>query len=125
MNVERSSRAREAIQQILHKVKTNLVEKKCFLARDLDDMSPWGLFFAYRLCVDHIRCGEKSSDPDTSEVIKNLKNTFIIIDSRWNVAGIFSSCVDARTSFCLYRDLTNGVGVYLRLLEAQEATSYF
>lgn len=95
MDVERSNRAREAIQQILHRVRTNLVEQKCFLARDPDDISPWGLFFAYRLCVDHIRSGEKASDPDAFEVIKTVRKTFITIDARWNVAGISSSCVDA------------------------------
>jgi hypothetical protein len=95
MDAERSNHAREVIQQILHKVKTNLVEQKCFLARDPDDISPWGLFFAYRLCVDHIRSGERASGPDFSEVIKSLKETFVKIDARWNVAGISSSYFDA------------------------------
>lgn len=59
------------------------MNKQCFLGRDLEDMSPWGLFFAYRLCVDHIRSGDKAS----SKVIKSLRETLIAVDYRWNVAG--------------------------------------
>jgi hypothetical protein len=103
MDAERSSHAREVIQQILHKIKTNLVEQKCFLGRDPDDISPWGLFFAYRLCVDHIRSGEKVSGPDSSEVIKNLRETFVTINARWNVAGISSSCSDASYKISMVR----------------------
>jgi hypothetical protein len=49
-------------------------------------MAPWGLFFAYRICEDHMRSSRESSD--SSEVVKSLKQTFLAIDVRWNVAGI-------------------------------------
>lgn len=59
-------------------------------------MSPWGLYFAYRICGAHMRTSSKSAHG--FEVVRSLREGFMSIDIRWNVAG-----------------------VYLQLLEAQEA----
>jgi hypothetical protein len=57
-------------------------------------MSPWGLYFSYRICGAHM--GSKA--PHDREVVRSLREGLMSIDVRWNVAG-----------------------VYLQLLEVQEA----
>lgn len=59
-------------------------------------MTPWGLFFAYHVCGAHMRSTRKA--PHGAEVIKSLRAGLLAVDERWNAGG-----------------------VYLRLLEAQEA----
>lgn len=73
-----------------------MIERQCFLGRDPEDMSPWGLYFAYRICGAHMR--DISKSPYGLEVVRSLREGFMSINVRWNVAG-----------------------VYLQLLEAQEA----
>lgn len=86
---ERSQRAEEIIQQIITTVKLNLTERNCFMGRNPDDMSPWGLFFAYRICAYHIsRIGQGTCSPDLDKVAKSMRATFSTIDKRWNLAGI-------------------------------------
>lgn len=92
----RSRRAKVILQQITERISTNLIERQCFLGRDPEDMSPWGLYFAYRICSAHMRNSSKSAHG--LEVVRSLREGFMSIDVRWNVAG-----------------------VYLQLLEAQEA----
>ncbi|EED14623.1 fungal specific transcription factor, putative [Talaromyces stipitatus ATCC 10500] len=100
-NIQRSLRAREVMQQITARVKMNLSERQCFVGRNPDDMSHWGLFFAYRICAYHICSrGKKPLEPDLVEMVRSMREAFSMIDVRWNVAG-----------------------VYLKLLEAQEAMS--
>ena len=80
-------------------------------------MSPWGLFFAYRICVAHMRSGRETSD--SSEVVKSLREILLTVDVRWNAAGI---------SYYLYPFLGYliiDLGVYLQLLEAQEIINHF
>ncbi|KAL2127946.1 hypothetical protein VTI74DRAFT_9936 [Chaetomium olivicolor] len=93
---ERSRRARVVLEQISDRINDNLVERQCFLGRDPEDMSPWGLYFAYRVCEAHIRAPRKT--PHAATVMRSLREGFRTIDVRWNVAGL-----------------------YLQLLEAQEA----
>jgi hypothetical protein len=59
-------------------------------------MSPWGLYFAYRICGAHMRAQRET--PHAAAVMQSLWEAFRTIKVRWNVAG-----------------------VYLQLLEAQEA----
>ncbi|OQD61907.1 hypothetical protein PENPOL_c014G02077 [Penicillium polonicum] len=92
----RSQRAKVILQQITERINANLIERQCFLGRDPEDMSPWGLYFAYRICGAHMRTSSKA--PHGLEVARKLREGFMDIDVRWNVAG-----------------------VYLQLLEAQEA----
>nr|UYO77206.1 ACN38 regulatory protein [Trichoderma crystalligenum] len=91
-----SRRATVVLQQVTDRISANLVESQCFLGRDAEDMSPWGLYFAYRICGVHMRPTRKS--PHGVEVLSSLREAFRTINMRWNVAG-----------------------VYLQLLEAQEA----
>lgn len=89
MNSERSQRAKEVIQQIIATVKINLNDKHCYMGRNPDDMSPWGLFFAYRICAYHTcTTGRETFGSDLAKVAKNMRDTFCMIDKRWNVAGI-------------------------------------
>ncbi|KAI9045456.1 fungal specific transcription factor domain-containing protein [Aspergillus affinis] len=99
-NTDRAQRARAVIQQITDQIRVNLVERQCFAGRDPEDMSPWGLFFAYRICVAHTRSAQESAN--LSEVVERIKETILAIHARWNVAG-----------------------VYLQLLEAQEVATRF
>lgn len=84
---KRSLRAKEVVQQITARVKMNLTERQCFMGRNPDDVLPWGLFFAYRICAYHIFTGSKT-DHSLAEVVKSMRETFSTIDVRWNVAGI-------------------------------------
>ncbi|KAF4225598.1 hypothetical protein CNMCM6457_008020 [Aspergillus fumigatiaffinis] len=93
---DRFRRARVVLEQITDRISTNLVERQCFLGRDPEDMSPWGLYFAYRICGAHMRAQRET--PHAAAVMQSLREAFSTIKVRWNVAG-----------------------VYLQLLEAQEA----
>ena len=82
---DRSQRAKALVQQMAEKIETNLVEKECFLGRCPEDMSPWGLYFAYHICRAQIRSDREISGE--SELAKVIKETFLTIDVRWNAAG--------------------------------------
>nr|UYO77177.1 ACN38 fungal transcriptional regulatory protein [Trichoderma calamagrostidis] len=96
LNSDYSQRARVVLQQITDRISANLVENQCFLGRDPEDMSPWGLYFAYRICGVYMQPTRKARHG--VEVLKSLREAFQTIDMRWKAAG-----------------------VYLQLLEAQEA----
>ena len=53
-------------------------------------MSPWGLFFAYHVCGAHMHSAHREGS-DEPEIVKILKETFLAIDVRWNVAGTLAS----------------------------------
>ena len=86
VDIERCDRARAVTQKITQKIRANLIANQCFLGRDPEDMSPWGLFFAYHVCVFHMRVTRGTSSAP-AEVVKSLKETFAAIDVRWNAAG--------------------------------------
>ena len=83
---DRSLRAKVIVQQITEKIATNLVGHQCFLGRNPEDMSPWGLFFAYHVCGAHIHSSHREGSVEP-EIVKRLKEAFLAIDVRWNVAG--------------------------------------
>ncbi len=85
---DRSQRAKIIVQRITETICTNLVDNQCFLGRNPEDMSPWGLFFAYHVCGAHMHSHLEASDEP--EIVKSLKEAFLAIDVRWNVAG--TSC---------------------------------
>ena len=89
---ERSRRARAVVDQIT----ANLVEHQCLVGRNPEDIPPWGLYFAYRVCGALIRAPHQT--PQATDIIRTLREALRAIDVRWNVAGL-----------------------YLQLLEAQEA----
>ena len=82
---DRSQRARVIIQQITETIRANLVHDQCFLGRNPEDMSPWGLFFAYHVCGTYIHSNRDASNEP--EMVKSLKEAFCAIDVRWNAAG--------------------------------------
>ena len=84
---DRSLRAKLVIQQITEKIATNLVDDQCFLGRNPEDMSPWGLFFAYHVCGAHMHSAHREGSAEP-EMVKRLKETFLAIDVRWNAAGM-------------------------------------
>lgn len=65
----------------------NLVENQCFFSRNLEEMPPWGVFFAYRICVAHLLSGRET--PKSSTVVKKMRETLLTTDARWNAAGIY------------------------------------
>ncbi|KAF2441019.1 hypothetical protein P171DRAFT_393830 [Karstenula rhodostoma CBS 690.94] len=75
----------------------NFTESICPLTnRPPEEMSPWGCFFAYQVCAVHLRVRQRNRGEE--EVVKFFKEAFEVIDRGWRAAG-----------------------VYLKLLEAQEA----
>ncbi|KAJ5201073.1 hypothetical protein N7449_005876 [Penicillium cf. viridicatum] len=95
----RSQRAKVILQQITERINTNLIEQQCFLGRDPEDMSPWGLYFAYRICGAHMRPSSKA--PHGLEVVRKLREGFMDIDVRWNVAGVYLQLVEAHEAINL------------------------
>ena len=87
---DRSLRAKVIIQQITEKITTNLIGHQCFLGRNPEDMSPWGLFFAYHVCGAHMQFAHREGSVEP-EIVKRLKEAFLAIDVRWNVAGTLAS----------------------------------
>ncbi|PYI01439.1 putative fungal-specific transcription factor [Aspergillus sclerotiicarbonarius CBS 121057] len=99
VNAERIRCARSVLEKVTDRIGANLVERQCFLGRDPADLSPWGLFFAYQICGAHMRAPERSAP--LLEVVRCLKEGLLAINVRWKAAG-----------------------VYLQLLEAQEAIRF-
>ncbi|MCJ1385696.1 hypothetical protein MMC17_008819 [Xylographa soralifera] len=91
---DRSQRARVIIQQITETICMNLVDHQCFLGRNPEDMSPWGLFFAYHVCGTHMHSIRDASD--RPEIVKSLKEAFCAIDVRWNAAGVYLQLLEAQ-----------------------------
>lgn len=94
----RSQRAKAVIQQIVNEIRTNVLEKRCFLGCQPEDLSPWGLCFAYHVCLAHLRYETKTTE--FSELADSLKQTMVQINVRWNAAGMlrlpmvmFCSCL--------------------------------
>jgi hypothetical protein len=86
VNTECAQRARAVIDNTTERIRTNLIERQCFLGRDHEDLSPWGLFFAYRICVIHMQAPR--DDADAAAMVDSLKAGLAFIDTRWNLAGL-------------------------------------
>ena len=112
----RVERAKAVMQQIIDEIKANVIEKRCFLGRNPEDLSPWGLLFAYHVCLAHVRYEMKS--PELSELVNSMKRTMVQIDTRWNAAGIYRSHL-------LTLKPNYDSGAYLQLLEAHEVIHRF
>lgn len=50
-------------------------------------MPPWGVFFAYRICVAHLLSSREN--PKSSAVVTKMRETLLETDARWNAAGIY------------------------------------
>ncbi|MCJ1443426.1 MAG: hypothetical protein MMC23_003924 [Stictis urceolatum] len=93
-DTDRSQRAKVVIQQITETINTNLVERQCFLGQDFEDVSPWGLFFAYHICGYHTRY--KRGNAESIMLVKSLRETLLAIDTRWNVVGVYIQLLEAQ-----------------------------
>lgn len=79
---ERSRCANFFLQQLIARIDANLIGVECMISRDHESIPPWGLFFAYRVCVTQSRLSSKNTE------VSNALRTFLTqIDSRWNIAG--------------------------------------
>lgn len=85
-SAQRCHTARMVVQQITDRISANLVERKCFVGRDLESISPWGLFFAYHIC-SALMYSRRDLSEQEQEVVKTLKESFTAINARWNIAG--------------------------------------
>lgn len=94
-----SRRARDVLYQIIGRISANLVERQCFLGRDPEDVSPWGLYFAYRICGILMRPTEKALHG--AEVLKSLREAFQTISVRWNVASVYLELLEAQKAIDL------------------------
>ena len=82
---ERVQRAKAVMNETTERIYTNLIEQQCFLGRDPEDLSPWGLFFAYRLGALHSKT--QREDAKSAIMVKGLKEGLALIDARWHLAG--------------------------------------
>ncbi|KAJ5288656.1 hypothetical protein N7478_001686 [Penicillium angulare] len=89
-----SRRGRVVLQQITNQINANLIERQCFLGRDPEDISPWGMYFGYQVCGAHMRSGRKSQQE--AEVVKSLREGFVAINMRWGVAGVYLQLLEAQ-----------------------------
>lgn len=94
-----SQRARDVLHQIVGRINANLVDRQCFLGRDSEDVSPWGLYFAYRVCGMLMRPAEKA--PHGAEVLKSLREAFQTISVRWHVASVYLELLEAQKALHL------------------------
>ncbi|KAL6899970.1 hypothetical protein GGI43DRAFT_384145 [Trichoderma evansii] len=94
LNSNYSRRARDVLHQIIDRISENLVERQCFFGRDPEDVSPWGLYFAYRICGMLIRPTEKALHG--AEVLKRLHEAFQTVSLRWNVASVYLELLEAQ-----------------------------
>ncbi|KAL9487894.1 hypothetical protein ACSS6W_000171 [Trichoderma asperelloides] len=94
-----SRRARDVLHQITGRISANLVERRCFLGRDPEDVSPWGLYFAYRICGVLMRPSERALHG--AEVMESLREAFQTISVRWNVASVYLELLEARKAISL------------------------
>ena len=87
--------ANRVINHITDSLISNKTEGVCPLtSRDPQEMSPWGCFFAYHVCGVHMRVTKTSAV--SAEIVKLLKSSFMVIDVRWNVAGMYLQLLEAR-----------------------------
>ncbi|KIW11718.1 hypothetical protein PV08_11020 [Exophiala spinifera] len=114
----RSQRAKFVVEAITDTIRTNLLGQQCLIGRDPESVSPWGLFFGYRICVYFV-CSEHKDSYDF-QIVESLKEVFRNIDVRWNAAG---NHLILPISLYVASVLTVVAGVYLRLLEAHEVMS--
>lgn len=84
---ERCQRAKSALEAVSKRIIIGLPEKIPHVIRDLEKMSPWGIFLAYRSCVKHMQLSRETKDPDLVQAVRLLKHTLNILDPRWRSAG--------------------------------------
>lgn len=89
----RSQRATEVLQDITMRIESNSIVRQCFAGRNTDGLSFWGLFFAYHICSVSLSSEKLTLKP---EIMRTLKDGFVKIDARWNLAGI------VKTSICSF-----------------------
>ncbi|KAH8658451.1 putative fungal-specific transcription factor [Xylariales sp. PMI_506] len=87
----RAERATAVNRQIIERVNANLVEKQCFVGRNPETMSPWGLYFAYRMCRAQMSDGGRFNN----NVVASLKEGLLAVDARWNAAGMYIQLLEA------------------------------
>ena len=85
--------AKKGLQQITERINANLIERRCFLGRNTEDMSPWGMFFAYRVCVAHLHSTEKPTD--AVQLVISLREAFQAISERWGAARVYLQLLEA------------------------------
>jgi hypothetical protein len=84
-NVTASQCANLMADSITQRISDNMIARQCLVGRDHGSMSPWGLYFAYRICQLHTPSGTTSST--SAEIVKALRDIFVKIDVRWRIAG--------------------------------------
>jgi hypothetical protein len=62
-----------------------MIERQCLVDRNPEDMSPWGLYFAYHICRFHTP--HYRTCPISADIVKSLRDTFVTMDVRWSSAG--------------------------------------
>nr|UIK22900.1 transcriptional regulator [Trichoderma rhododendri] len=98
-NSDCSRQARVVLQQITDHISANLVESRCFVDRDPEDMSPWGLYFAYCICGAHMRPTRRA--PHGVEVLRSLREALQTVGIRWNVASVYLQLLEAQAAIHL------------------------
>ena len=84
-NTPAPQRATAAVQYITERISANMIKRQCLVDRNPEDMSPWGLYFAYHVCRFHLP--SRRTSPASAEIDKSLRDTFVKMDVRWSIAG--------------------------------------
>lgn len=86
-SIKHRNLADQFMKQLISRINANLVESQCLATRDSEDMPPWGLFFAYRVCVILATRSSTASKSDSRQVLHALKESLGRIEERWCAAG--------------------------------------
>lgn len=71
-----------------------MAEKHCLVGRNPEEMSFWGIFFAYQI-MGFYMCSS-SLGSDSIKVVKAMREAFHAINNRWKVAGIYLQLLEAQ-----------------------------
>ncbi|KAL2793291.1 fungal-specific transcription factor domain-containing protein [Aspergillus keveii] len=115
------TRASELITDTTETILTNLLDKDCLSGRDSAGMSPWRVYFAYRTLGVHMRTLRETNGADRpvislgrvkinhnggpeetveemslEEVVKIMKDAFVLVAERWRVGGMYMKLLEAQ-----------------------------
>ncbi|KAF2704988.1 putative fungal-specific transcription factor [Pleomassaria siparia CBS 279.74] len=93
VSMSRHEYALATFHTITETITANLVQKRCFVDRDPESTSPWGLYCVYRICASFLR---DENEPESKAMMAKLKESFYTVDRRWNAAGVYLQLLEAR-----------------------------
>lgn len=65
---------KEMIRRTTEQVHRNVLEQRCFLKRDPEEVSPWSMYFGYQICAVHIRYARAATE--SAKLVRILRTVF-------------------------------------------------